>query len=402
MAAAPESPAPAQPAPVGGDRERERAAAALARARRRLFLVETALSLALPWLAWRAGVGAWLAAVLGPPRTPGGAPAPALLWVATPRGWLDLALFVAALWLAYRLALLPLAYFGGYRLSRRYGLTTQTPLGWARDWLKMTLLSLGLGVLTALAFYGSVAALGAHWWWAYALFLSAGVLLLTYVAPYVLVPLFYRLRPLEPGPLAERIAGVFARAGVRQPQVATIELSARTTAANAAVLGFGSSRRVVLGDTLLQTFGHDEIETIVAHELGHHVRGDIWRGLALEVGAIWFGLGAAAIALDPLFAALGWGDWRAPANLPQLVLVGELAGLAVLPLVNAYSRHIERAADRYALAVSQDPRGFASAMRKLANQNLIELEPPRWAKWLLYTHPPVGERIRMAEAYGRA
>jgi STE24 endopeptidase len=103
-----------------------------------------------------------------------------------------------------------------------------------------------------------------------------------------------------------------------------------------------------------------------------------------------------------VFALLGWGNWRAPANLPQLALLVELAGLVALPLGNAFSRHIERTADRYALELTRQPTAFAEAMRKLERQNLIEEQPPRWAEWLLYTHPPVGERIRAAEAYGRA
>jgi STE24 endopeptidase len=388
---------------------RRRDAEALARARRRRFLAETALSLVLPWLVWKSGLGVWLSQwVLRWPcspassMTPGGLCIMTLDWIGRPGDWLRVALLVAVLLLAYRLALLPLGYFAGYRLSRRYGLTTQTTGGWLLDWLKVTALSVGIGALLAVLFYASVAALGANWWWVYALVLTGGVLLLLYLTPYVLVPLFYRLRPLDAGPLVERIDALFARAGVRQPRIAAIELSAKTTAANAAVIGFGTSRRVVLGDTLLQTFTPDEIETVVAHELGHHVRGDIWRGIAIEVAAIWLALELAALLVDPLFLVFRAGDWRVPANFPQLVLLAEIAGLLTLPLGNAYSRHIERTADRYALELTRKPVAYAAAMRKLESQNLIEADPPRWAEWLLYTHPPVAQRIRAAEAYAHA
>jgi STE24 endopeptidase len=318
------------------------------------------------------------------------------------REWVVLALLVGAVLVAYRVALLPLHYFAGYRLARRYGLNTQATGAWLVDWLKVTAISVTIGTLAAVAFYACVGRLGAHWWWAYALLLTGAVVLLTYVMPYVLLPLFYRLRPLEQGPLVERIDALFARAGVRQPRIAAIDLSARTTAANAAVIGFGTSRRVVLGDTLLESFTLDEIETVVAHELGHHVRGDVWRGLALEVAAIWVGLGLAALLLDPVFALLRWGDWRAPANFVLLALLVELAGLAALPLMNAFSRHVERAADRYALDLTRQPAAFAAAMRKLASQNLVEPEPPRWAEVLLYTHPPIAQRVRAAETYAHA
>ncbi len=317
-------------------------------------------------------------------------------------GFIAIGLFVALLLLAYRLVLLPLDYFAGYRLARQYGLTTQTTGAWVVDWLKVTAIGVTMGTLLAVAFYACVGWLGASWWWVYALLLTGLVVLFTYVTPYVLLPLFYRLRPLEQGPLVERIDALFARAGVRQPRIAAIDLSARTTAANAAVIGLGSSRRVVLGDTLLEGFTLDEIETVVAHELGHHVRGDIWRGLAIEVAVIWIGLGLAALLLDPVFALLGAGDWRAPASFVVLALLVELAGLVALPLANGFSRHVERAADRYALDLTRQPAAFAAAMRKLASQNLIEPEPPRWAELLLYTHPPVAQRVRAAEAYAHA
>jgi STE24 endopeptidase len=381
---------------------RDEQAVALGRARRRRFLAEAALGLALPLLAWYSGLVPALAAALGLAPAPG-APGGAWLvggWV--PGAWLAAALLVAVLLVGYRLALLPVDYLAGYCLSRRYGLTTQSPAGWLLDWLKVTALALLFGVVVALLFYGSLAAFGAGWWAAFALLLSLGLVFIAYVAPYLLLPLFYRLRPLERGPLTERIDALFARAHAPRPPIAAIDLSSRTTAANAAVIGLGTSRRVVLGDTLLEQFSLDEIETVVAHELGHNVHADVLRGLAIEVGMIWAGLAVAAALLDPVFRALGWGDWRAPAALPLLAFLAEAAGLLAMPLFNAFSRHVERAADRYALDQTDKPAAFAEAMRKLASQNLIEAEPPRWAEWLLYTHPPVAQRIRMAEGYARA
>jgi STE24 endopeptidase len=328
--------------------------------------------------------------------------ADALISASGPAAWLALAAGVVLLILAFRLVLLPVGYCVGYRVSRRYGLTTQSTPAWLVDWVKTTAVAVVLGTLVALAFYACVVTQGAGWWWAYGALMSASVVLLTYVAPYVLLPLFFRLRPLEPGPLTERIEALFARAGAARPRVAAIDLSTRTTAANAAVIGLGTSRRVVLGDTLLESFTPEEIETVVAHELGHHLHADIWRGIALEIAVLWAGLALAASALEPVFALMGWGDWRAPAALPLLVLLAELGGLVILPVTNAFSRRLERAADRFALSLTDQPAAFAGAMRKLANQNLIELEPPRWAEILLATHPAVARRIRMAEAHTHA
>lgn len=355
-------------------------------ARRRHFLVNAAASLLLPWLAWQSGLarhGAMLLAAAVPS------------WAVPP-------LLVAGLLALYRLLLLPASYAWSYRLPRRYELVTQTAGGWFLDWLKVSGLAVAVGTTVASLFYLCVATLGAHWWWGYALLLSGGAVLLAYVAPYILVPLFYRLRPLEAEPLAARIAALFARAGVRPPQVAVIELSRRTAAANAAVIGLGRSRRVVLGDTLLERFAPEEIETVVAHELGHHVHRDVWRGLALELAVIWGGLALAAWLLPWGFATWGLGDWRAPAAFPLLALLAALAGLVTMPVVNAWSRACERAADRYALALSGNAQAFASAIEGLARQNLLERQPPRWAQRLLATHPSVAERVAMARMFARA
>src|SRR5579883_716504 len=229
------APAPAEPAATRD----EEVARRLGRARRQHFLLVATASLVLPGLAWSSGLAArWTAALSA--LLPAWAVAPAL---------------VAGLLALYRLLLLPASYGWGYWLPRRYGLATQSPAGWLLDWLKASALGVALGTLVASLFYLCVAALGPHWWWGYALLLSAGAVLLAYVTPYVVVPLFYPLRPLDSPPLAARIAAVIA-------------LSRRTAEANAAVIGLGQSRRVVLGDTLLAQFTPEEIETIVAHELG--------------------------------------------------------------------------------------------------------------------------------------
>lgn len=379
-------PAAATLPPPTADPRRAEQARQLGRLRRRTWLGTTLASVLLPWLAWSSGLSAtWYARL-----------------EAVLPGWLATLVLIAALLLLYRLVLLPVSYALGYRLSRRYGLSTQTTGSWLVDWLKTTALSLALGTLVIGLFYACLALLGPWWWPAYAGLLSLGTALITYVMPYLLLPLFYRLRPLEPGPLTARIAALFARAGVQAPTVAAIDLSSRTVAANAAVIGLGSSRRVVLGDTLLDGFSLDEIETVVAHELGHHVHGDVVRGLALEIGALWLGLAAAALLLDPLFALLGWGDWRSPAAFPLLALLAELAGLVVMPLMNAWSRARERAADGYALALTGRADAFAAAMERLGSQNLVERQPPRWAEWLLATHPSVAERVAHARSVAHA
>lgn len=358
--------------------ERERRARALAAVRRRLFLVRTALTLV---------VLAMLAAT----------PVHANAWSALEARLafpLALALYTVGLVVLLDLVHLPFSWYGDYLLLHRYGLSTQSARGWWEDWLKTLALSALFALLVVGLLQGALLLFGGGWWIAFAAALVLGVALLAFVLPVLLLPLFYRLRPLERPEVETRISELLRRAGTRAA-IRAIDLSSRTVAANAAVIGLGSTRKVVLGDTLLDSFALDEIEAVVAHELGHHVHRDLWRSLALEAGLIVAGVWLIHALLEPaLERGLGW-----PGYLPLLMLVANLVILVLQPIGNAASRAMERAADRYALELSGRPRAYAAALRRLADQNLAELQPPRWAVWLLHSHPPLAERIARAEAW---
>jgi STE24 endopeptidase len=179
--------------------------------------------------------------------------------------------------------------------------------------------------------------------------------------------------------------------------VFTLDFSRKTTAANAGLMGWGNTRRIVLADTLLAHYTPDEVEVILAHELAHHVHRDIWRGMLVSGAVLWSGLWVAARFLA--WAVQRWGfsgvDDIAAFPLMAISLAG--FGLVTTPLSNAYSRWREKLADQYALRTTGNTPAFLSGMAKLANQNLAEVEPPRWAVWLLYDHPPIGERLRLGE-----
>jgi STE24 endopeptidase len=214
----------------------------------------------------------------------------------------------------------------------------------------------------------------------------------------LILPLFFKLTPVENEELVRRLTTLAERAGTRVKGVYTINFSSKTTAANAALMGLGNTRRVVLGDTLYDTFDADAIETILAHELGHHVHRDIPIGIALQsigtlvslylvhlglvYGAQWFGFASISdIAAFPIFAVVSG-------------VFGFIAG----PLGNAWSRWRERMADRYALVTTNKPQAFIAAMTQLANQNLADVDPPTWEEFLFYSHPAIGKRIAMAQA----
>jgi STE24 endopeptidase len=174
-------------------------------------------------------------------------------------------------------------------------------------------------------------------------------------------------------------------------------MSSKTVQANAAVVGLGNTRRIILGDTLLDHFSRDEIETVLAHELGHHVHNDMGKGILVQSVLTLGGLWLAGLALRWGVGAFGLDGVADVAGLPWLALVLGVFGLVTMPLSNAYSRWRERLADRYALETTRKPEAFASAMTRLANQNLAEADPDRWVEVLLYSHPAISRRVAMAE-----
>lgn len=173
-------------------------------------------------------------------------------------------------------------------------------------------------------------------------------------------------------------------------------LSEKTTTANAALMGLGNTRRIVLGDTLYQNYSPDEIETILAHELGHHVHHDIAWGLIVESALMVVGFYLADLFLKWSAAQFRYNGIADLAAFPLLTFAIGVFGLTTLPLGNAYSRWRESLADDYALQTTRNAPAFIGAMEKLANQNLAELEPEPWVEFLLYDHPPIGKRLKRA------
>jgi STE24 endopeptidase len=316
----------------------------------------------------------------------------------TPRWWLALAAAVLVLGGGYRLLSLPLAWLGGFWLPRRYGLLHQSLGRWLWDGAKTALIGGILGLVAVEILYGLMR--WSPWWWLWgAVVFLGGYALLALVAPVWLVPLFYRLTPLPDGPLRSRLLALAARVGVPVTGVWVVDQSRKSRTANAAVTGLGRTRRILLFDTLLDTFTADEVEAVLAHELAHQLHGDIRRGLlvqgaltlvtfwlasgALQAGGVWLGLdGPADIGGLPLFG---------------LVLLG--AGLAALPLANGWSRHVEHAADRFALEMLPGPGPFIGAMERLATLNLAERDPHPVEEFFLYSHPPIGRRIAYARQF---
>ena len=307
--------------------------------------------------------------------------------------------YVAVLALLLELLQLPLAFYRGVTLERRYELSTQTTARWWIDHVKAGVLSLVFATGAALLVLALIRWDPERWWILAASAFTVILVLLAQLAPVVLLPLFYTITPLTRDALRERLVALADRAGTRIAGVFEWRLSDRTKKANAALAGIGRTRRILLSDTLLAEHSDDEIEVILAHELAHHVYRDIWSAIVVEAVLIALGCYMADLALGTFAASVGLEGKGDIAALPLLVLAAGAVSLALMPMSNALSRAHERRADRYALTMTRNAPAFINAMRRLAAQNLAEEEPSRLVQVLFHTHPPTAARIAAARDY---
>ncbi len=310
--------------------------------------------------------------------------------------------FVLVLALGCELASLPFVFYRAFLLERKYGLSSEPLLTWLRDHVKALGLGLGLTTAAGLAVFTAIGLAGDAWWIVAAGLFFVAALFLSRIAPVLLMPMFYRFRPLDRVALRERLLTLSRRAGV--PVLGAFEwgLGEKTTRANAALVGAGRTRRILVSDTLLQDYSDDEIEVILAHELAHHVHHDIWTALAVETLVVTAALYAAQAAAARVGVPPALGGAAALGALPLMVLAAGGVSFLLKPLANAWSRHNERRADRFALALTRRPAEFITAMRRLGAQNLAEERPSTPVLWFFHTHPTIDERIAAAREFKAA
>jgi STE24 endopeptidase len=224
-------------------------------------------------------------------------------------------------------------------------------------------------------------------------------ILFAQIAPVVLFPIFYKFRPLENEELKQRLVTLGERAGTRVRGVYEWKLSEKSKKANAALTGLGNTRRIILADTLLTNYSADEIESVLAHELGHHVHKHILKSIIVQAVVTFIGFWAVKSMIRVAVQREWFSAQSDFANLPLLVLVTSMVSLLLMPALNAWSRYNERQADRYAWHSTGQVAPFISSMNKLAEQNLAERSPSRWVELLFHSHPAVSKRVAAAEAW---
>ncbi|MBI1734736.1 MAG: M48 family metalloprotease [Candidatus Rokubacteria bacterium] len=313
--------------------------------------------------------------------------------------WLELAIVAAALGAGAAALGAPLGWLRGYHLPRRYGLLHQPFAAWLGDRAKAAALGGVLGLAAVEAMYALMRATPLWWLVAAGIFSLASIALAT-IFPVWIVPLFYRLTPLADEQLRARLLALAARAGVPAVGVFVVDQSRKGRTANAALTGLGRTRRIVLFDTLVSSFSHDEIESVLAHELGHHVHRDLWRGLVAQSVVTLASFWVADRVLRASAGPLDLEHLADPAGLPWVALVIGAVSFVAVPLANALSRWMERRADDFALALTGNAGAFVGAMERLADLNLAERRPSRLKEMLLYSHPSIDRRIARARAVG--
>ena len=310
-------------------------------------------------------------------------------------------LYVAMLLVLGKVLGFGLDYYG-FRLEHHYQLSNQKTRSWLWDELKGLLVTFILGGLIVELLYFVIRLDPQHWWlicWAAFLVLFV---LMAQLAPVVLFPIFYKFEPLENEDLKSRLVRLSERAGTRVRGVYQWKLSEKSKKANAALTGLGNTRRIILADTLLENYSPDEIEAVLAHELGHHVHKHIFKSILVQAATTLVGFWAANWALHYAIDRLHMFETLSDfANLPLIILVSTVLSFLVLPALNAYSRFNERQADRYAFRSIASVSPFISSMNKLADQNLAERTPSRFVEWFFHSHPAISKRVDAARSWSQ-
>ncbi len=318
-----------------------------------------------------------------------------------PWRWLLLAVVAGAFAALFELLTSPLDYYSDFILEHRFGLSNETLSGWLVRQTKTYLVGGLIGAILLFGLYGLLWYGGDSWWlWLWIGWLALAVVL-AQIFPILILPIFYSSRPVEDDALTERLKRLAAGTGIRISGVFNLNLSKDTKKANAMLAGIGPTRRVFLADTLLEAFTPSQIEVVFAHELGHHVRGHIWKGLALAAAAATAVIAVIAWRLGPFAGSSPNRVAGGIAALPEAILLAFVVQLVLEPPINAVLRRFERQCDLAALQRTGDTSAYREAFAKLGKMNLADPSPHRVVELLFYDHPALAKRLALADEFDR-
>jgi STE24 endopeptidase len=368
------------------DHEKQEKAKEYAKIRRRFMLLDLTLGLILllSWIlfGWTIWLRNWI-----------------FSW--TNLAWVAVMAYGVIFGLIFTMLDLPLAFHTGYTLPHRFQQSNQTQADWWIDFLKSLLISGTVGIFVLELIYLILRLFPQTWWLWTGGFLLLFNTLIANLAPVILFPIFFKFVPLsdEHSDLQQRLLDLAKKSGTWVKGVYKFDMSRRTKAANAGLTGLGNTRRIIIGDTLLNEFSPDEIETVLAHELGHHRNQDIPLGIIINSILTLGGLYLTSFGLNWGMNTFGYESISDIASLPLFALSMGIFGLVTMPLSNGFSRWRENLADDYALKLTGNGTAYASALTRLSNQNLAEVDPDSWVEIILHSHPALNKRIRKAQHY---
>ncbi len=302
-------------------------------------------------------------------------------------------LFVFITGLGFGIIFFPVNYYSEFYLEHKYNLSNQTLFKWLWEDLKGLLVSLAIGIPILLIFFYSLNKFNLMWWLPFAIILFVVSVVLARIVPVLILPLFYKITPIDNEDLKERIQKNAKDAGIVVENVYKFDMSKNTKKANAAFTGIGKSKRILLGDTLLDNYTVDEIETVIAHELGHYKRKHIIKNIIIGTASSFLTLFLIAYFYNISLSWFGFKSITQIAALPLLSLWAMIIGLILTPLTNILSRKFEYEADEYAISSTRKKDAFISTLNKLTDQNLGDKEPNPFVEWFFYSHPSVKNRV---------
>lgn len=313
--------------------------------------------------------------------------------------YLNLVIFYILAGAVYYILNLPLEFYSGYILEHRFSLSNQTLKDWITREFKKNLISFAISAPLVMALYAFLKLCPLDWWlWTAFLWFFVSIVMAKF-APVIIVPLFYKYSPIKDAALESRISRLVSKAGFKPDGVYELNISKDTKKANAALLGLGRQKRIVLCDTLILNFSHDEIESVMAHELGHHKLNHMWKLIISGCIFTFITLFLTNVIFLKLHNFFGYNMLYDYESLVLIYFTISVLNIALIPAVNAFSRRLERDADRFSLKTTGNISAFISAMKKLAEQNLADENPEKVYEIMLYSHPPIARRISFAESF---
>jgi STE24 endopeptidase len=307
--------------------------------------------------------------------------------------------YVLVIGLAGSVLSFPVSYYTGYYLEHKYNLSNQTFWKWIIEGVKGLLVSLVIGIPILLTFYYILNTFYSLWWLPFAIIMFFISVVLSQIFPILIFPIFYKITPIDDDNLKERITNSAKDANLKVENVYKFDMSKNTKKANAAFTGLGKTKRIILGDTLLNDYSNDEIETVIAHEIGHYKKKHIVKNILIGTASSFLTLFVIAFLYKN---SLSWFEFESitqVAALPLLALWSMLIGIIQSPLGNILSRKFEYEADEYAVSETRKPSAFKNTLEKLTEQNLGDKEPHPFVEWFFYSHPSIKNRIKAIENF---